>query len=163
MEGISSMTKDFQEIVVRDVKEDASPDDSGWLRLPENLDQWWEHLIQFKRDLERQAATRKAIFYKAKAEAWDRHGKVYDTFEADMALSEYHKWKSSIQPILKSIESKIREAKRLRKKKNTQNSKYFNNMWRLVNMAEALVPDDHSWHSILKEIREKQTKEKQNV
>ena len=153
------MNKDtFWGKVVRDVKEELPPDDADDFRKPENLEYWRECLVHFKKDLERQAASRKSIFHKVKSEAWGNKA-VYKACDVDIASSEYYKWKASVQPILKSLENKIREVNHLIKEQRKQKSKYFHQLWRLINMAEVLIPADCEWQKELKKIRE----ENQNV
>ena len=153
------MNKDsFWELVVEDVKERVTPEEAQDLRKPENIENWRENLLQFKKDLERQAASRKSNFFEAKADARDDYHKVA------ILSAEYFRWKNSVCPILKSLESKLREAKLLRQKLLKQKETYTQGLWRLLNMAEILIPKDSLWHEELEQFRTRyKKKENKNV
>lgn len=101
----------FQDIVSDDVRGRGTEEDAAFLRLPDNLDKFYDELIDMVRSLDMQLSKQKIMSLESRQEAlangtmrqWEiDHLKVLN-------------WRRSIQRVRRQTENRIREIKAIRR------------------------------------------------
>lgn len=105
--------EEFRDIVAQDVREVAQAFDSRVLRSKEVVAQWWDALTELKRDIELQRTRKAANLLRARVQL----DKGYiDQKEFNEFKAQDKEWRASSGNLLKGVERRMAEAKRLKEK-----------------------------------------------
>lgn len=150
----------FAEMVSAEAKAQAHEGVAEFLREPENVDRWYQELVEIKMSLQAQLTLLRAQVDEAREEGFrtqDRRG-FFDK------KAEIEKKRSGILFFNNSVTKRMAEAKKFkneyRLKKHRErgpdvNSQWIKKLWRLVDSAEMLIPESSTkWHVSLAELRD---------
>jgi hypothetical protein len=140
--------EEFSELVAMEAKGQAHEGVSMYLRDPENVERWYQALVDIKKNLQVQFISLRAQMDEAREEGFRTGNKsVFFGKKADI-----EKKRRNVNLFGSSIDKRIAEAKKLVKEYRIQKSTKDNagitiRMKKLLQRADALIPYDFTdWH-----------------
>lgn len=150
---LPSDPRDFSDLVGREVRGWAIEEETATLRQPENLERWYDALVALKSDVEYQFTIGRAELETLHAEALKNPASKAKYYEE---VAEYRSWQVAATRFLRGVETRIREAKRLRRE--ARDKSFIVQVKRLCHRAARHVPvDNEGWHSEYTRLFERQS------
>lgn len=146
--------EELSELVAMEAKGQAHEGVSMYLRDPENVERWYQTLVEIKKNVQVQFASLKAQIDEAREEGFATGNReAFFKKKADI-----EKKRRNINMFSTSIDKRLSEAKRLVKEYRVQKSDNDNSikrrMKRLLDLAEMLIPETNTkWHMEFAELK----------